>query len=135
MGSMVGYFSIPGVVAGADLSAKQYFAVIFGGTGREVDPVTNANASRPIGILQDDPDTALQPCDVAAFGVCKAELGGTVAIGDTLISDNDGALIADDEVADGTAVDVHHLATALEAGDSGEIIEVLLHTPIRIGLE
>ena len=135
MGSIVGYMSIPGVVAGADLSAKQYHAVIWGGTGREVDPVTNANAQKPCGVLQDDPDAALQPCDVAWFGVVKVELGGTVTLGADLACNNDGEFIADDEVADGTAVDLHHMGVALAAGVDGDIIEMLLHPADRIGKE
>lgn len=129
------YRAIPGAIAAADLSASKYMAVRFSGTGRQVTTIGTATSERPIGILQDDPDVALEPADVAYDGVCKAELGGTVTVGNTLAVEDGGELIADVEVADGSAVDLHHIATALESGVDGDIIDVLLHTPIRIGLE
>ena len=90
--------------------------------------MSNANAQRPIGILQDDPDIG-EPADVAYFGVCKAECGSAVTVGDTLAVNNAGEVIADVEVVNGGAVDLHHIATALQAGADGGIIKILLHTP------
>jgi len=135
MGSIVGYLSIPGITAAADLSTKQYHAVKLDSTARRVAAITNGNAERPVGILQDDPDAAGRTADVAYIGIVKAELGGTVSYGDSLASNNDGELIADAEVADGSAVDLHHIGIALEAGVDGDIIDVILHPAERIGLE
>jgi|SRR3990167_9659815 len=127
--------SIPGMKADADLSADQYRAVRMTGAF-QVGLITNANAQRPFGILQDDPDAEGKGALVAYDGVCKARVGtGGVTAGDTLAVENDGDLITDVEVADGGAVDLHHVATALETGAAGDVIFVLLHTPIRIGLE
>ena len=127
--------TIPGLMAGADLSANQYRAVQMDTTAFRVIAITNANAQRPIGIQQDDPNAANLPVLVAYDGVCRAQAGGTIAVGDTLALDNSGRVITDAEVADGTAVDLHHIAVALEAGALSSIITILLHTPIRIGLE
>jgi len=53
---------------------------------------------------------------------CKLELGGTVAIGDTLTSTTDGKGVA-------TTTDKHRvIAIAMEAGVSGQVIKV---KPIR----
>ena len=104
-------------------------------TDHQVTVVTNANAQRPIGILQNDPDAAGEAAEVAYDGVCKVVYADTITAGDTLASNNDGAAIEDAEVTNGGAVDLHHLATALEAGLTGDIRLVLLHTPIRIGSE
>jgi len=127
--------SIPGLLANADLKANQFRAVRMSTTARRVQAITNANAQRPIGIQQDDPDAAGKPINVAYDGVCRARLGGTVAFGATLAVDNSGDLISDAEVADGSAMDLHHIATALEAGADNQIIDILLHTPVRIGKE
>jgi len=135
MGSMVGYLSIPGVTAAADLSTKQYHAVKLDSTARRVAAITNANAEQPIGILQDDPDAAGRTADVAYFGVVKAECGGTIAFGANLACNNDGEVISDDEITNGGAVDLHHIGVALEAGSDGDIIDILLHNADRIGSE
>ena len=55
-----GYFSIPGMQRGAT-AVTQYRGVIFDSTERRVLPVTNANASKPLGILQDDPAATDEP--------------------------------------------------------------------------
>lgn len=135
MPGMVGYLSIPGVSAGADLSAKQFHAVRLDSTERQVVAITNANAQAPVGILQDDPAASGRPADVAYFGVCKAECGSTVSYGDDLAVNNDGEVITDVEVADGGAVDLHHIGVALEAGVDGSVIDILLHPKQRIGSE
>ena len=126
--------SIPGLKAGSSLAALQYHAVKLDTTENQVVPITDGNAERPIGILQNDPANG-EAALVAYDGICKAECGGVITFGATLVSDNDGGLIVDVEVVDGTAVDIHHIATALQAGVDTEVILVLLHTPIRIGKE
>jgi hypothetical protein len=135
MGSIVGYLSYNGVSAAADLSASQYRAVKWDSTERRIAAITNANAERPIGILQDDPDAANKPADVAAFGMCRAQLGGTVTFGDKLACNNSGQLVTDAEVTGGGAVDLHHIAEALEAGVSGDTVDVFLFNSDRIGAE
>lgn len=129
------FFSIPGAIAGENLSSDQFRFVLMNATDYQVAGMTNANAERPIGILQNDPTVAGQAAEVAYSGACKVEYGGNVTPGDTLISDNDGKAIKDVEVTDGTAHDVHHMATALVTGVSGDVEIVLLHTPHLIGKE
>lgn len=129
------YQNLPGVVAGEDLSSAQYKSVYLDTSNNNtVLQVSNANAQRPIGILQNDPISG-EAADVAIAGVCKAEYGGNITRGDTLANNNSGELISDAEVADGSAVDLHHVADALESGVDGDIRKVVLHTPVRIGLE
>jgi hypothetical protein len=67
--------------------------------------------------------------------MAKAIYGGSVTRGDKLACDNDGKLISDAEVLDGTAVDLHHLALALESGSSGDIRWVWVLGPQLIGKE
>ena len=133
---MANYINVPGLIAGADLSAKQYYAVQGDTSGdREVKAITNANAEMPIGILQNDPDTAGHAADVAVFGTAKAIYGGTVTRWDKLACDNNGALITDAEVTAQDGADLHHIAIALESGSSGDIRQVLVITPQIVGKE
>jgi len=130
------YLDIPGLIASTDLSGSQYRAVkMEGSTDFYVAAMTNANAEHPIGILQNDPDAEGQGATVAYCGVCRAEAGGNITVGNPLACDNNGKLIADVEVADGSAVDLHHIAIALEGGVDTQIISVLLKPAQRIGLE
>lgn len=130
------YAALPGIRASGNLASHQYHAVRFGASTAQktVRVMTNANAQEPIGILQDDPGSG-EPATVAVYGICRAELGGTVTFGQTLAVNNDGELIADAELTTGAASDLHHIAYALEGGGDGNIIDVLLHTPNRIGSE
>ena len=99
-----------------------------------VGSITNANAERPIGIVQNDP-LVDEGVDIAVMGKCRAQYGGTVAAGDKLGCNDSGQLITDVEVLDGTAVDLHHIAIALEAGSTGETHYVYAITPQMIGKE
>ena len=121
------YLSLPGVVADADLSAKQYHAVLLSTTDWKVSAITNANAPQiPIGILQNDPDADGMPADVAILGVCKAECGDTITAGDTITINNDGEIIQDDATV--SSPDLYHLGIALEDGVDGEHISIaILH--------
>ena len=129
-----GYQTLPGIKANADISASLYRAVKLSSTAWEVAAMTNANAERPIGILQNDPDAQGKGAEVATLGVCKAEYGGTVAVADKLACDNSGKLITDAEVSGG-GTDLHHVALAIEAGVSGDIRPVYVFPAELIGTE
>lgn len=119
------YLSIPGAQAAEDLSSYQYKAVQVTTTDWRVGPITNANAPQvPIGILQNDPDTAGHPADVAIVGVCKAECATTVTAGDNLAVNNSGEVTPDDETT--TSSDLYHIGVALEDGVDGQVIQIVL---------
>ena len=129
------YLDIPGLVAGQDMSGKQYRAVKMDTDDFEVTGITNANAEHPIGILQNDP-TEGRTALLAYTGVCRAEVGsGGVTFGDSLALANNGKVITDVEVADGSAVDLHHIGIALQDGVDTQVIQILLKPAQRIGLE
>jgi len=129
-----GYIDIPGLVAGEDMSAEQYRGCKMDTTDFQILGLTDANAEKPIGILQNDPISG-KPALVAMLGVCRAECGGNITIGDSLAFNNSGDVISDAEVADGSATDLHHIGIALEGGVDTQIIKILLFGPVRIGLE
>ena len=128
------FMDLPGIRRAAS-SVTQYRAVKLDSTAFRVLPMTDANSETPIGILQDDPQATNEPCIVAILGVCRAMYGGSVTVGNPLRSDDGGKLINDAEVTDGTSVDVHHIAFALEDGDDDEVHYVYVHSPDRIGLK
>ncbi len=101
--------------AGANLSAKQFFAVKLSS-----DKAVLAGAGEAIvGILQNDPasgDTA----SVMMLGISKAELGTTVsAVLTQLTPDGNGNLVP---ATTGNRV----VALALETGSDGDIIPVFV---------
>ncbi len=135
MAQIDNYLDIPGLQASADLSGSQYRAVKMHSVAFQVAAMTNANTERPVGILQNDPDASGKGATVAVIGVCKAEYGGTVTVGDKLGCNNSGSLISDAEVTDGSATDLHHIAVALESGVNTQVCYVYVFPAERIGLE
>lgn len=101
----------------------------------ELTVISDANAQRPLGIVQNDPVTG-EAVEVGIYGhTVRAEYGGNVTAGDKLGCDNSGRLVTDVEVLDGTAVDLHHVAIALEDGAISEIHDVLALAPQIVGKE
>lgn len=130
------YIDIPGLQAGANLSSSQYRAVKMHSTAFQVVAIDNANApDRPVGILQNDPDTAGHPAIVAFCGLCRAEAGGNISVGDSLALDNNGKVIADAVVTAQDGVDLYHIGIALQAGVDTQIIQILLYPGQPIGKE
>ncbi len=127
------FFSIPGAIAGENLSSDQFRFVLMNATDYQVAGMSSAATERPVGILQNDPTVAGQAAEVAYSGAAKVEYGGNVTAGDTLVSDDNGKAIKDVEVTAGSAHDLHHMATALVTGVDGDIEIVLVHTPHLIG--
>lgn len=110
------------LLAGADLSAKQYYAV-------KVTAANTINLSgageNALGILQNDP-TSGQVATVMVLGESKAIYGGVVAAGANLKSDAAGKLVT----AGGTDAVI---AVAAEAGNANEIHTVYLVTRTSTG--
>lgn len=80
------------MVAGADLSAKQYYFVEQTGTGRNVT-VCNAVTDKVIGVLQNKP-TSGQVAEVLVLGMSKVSGDADLAIGDLIGTSSDGQAAA-----------------------------------------
>jgi hypothetical protein len=102
------------LVAGADLSERQYRFVSVNASGEAVAAGAGANA---IGVLQNDP-VAGQAATIAISGVVKVEAGGVVTRGGQVASGANG-------VAANAANDNNTLGTALDTGANGRIISML----------
>lgn len=134
---MSSYLSLPGAVASGNIATSQHRAVKLSGSNPfEVSAITNANAPElPVGILQDAPNVAGKGADVAIAGVCKAEFGDTVTIGQTLGMDNSGRLISAPFETSPATADLYVFAVALEAGAVGTKGMVRLIGPVLASTE
>jgi hypothetical protein len=108
------------LVAGADLSAKQYNFVKLNSSGLAV--VVAAATDLPIGILQNAPLSG-QEAEILVSGGSKLVLGGTVAIGAVVGTSSAGAGVA---IVHGTDTTKFALGQALLGGASGEIVTVVV---------
>lgn len=79
------------VAVGSDLSSNQYYLVKRSGG---VLALCDTAGERPLGILQDDPDTAQQAGRVQVIGLSKVVAGGTIAQDDLLTTDANGKAVA-----------------------------------------
>lgn len=119
--------TIPGLQAGADLSAKQYHFVKLDSNGKVV--ACSATTDIPIGILQNAPDaTYVKAAVVACGGTSKLVAGGALATpGTALGTKSDGRAQASTSAqysicrsvgttgADGDILEVVFIATARDA--------------------
>jgi hypothetical protein len=113
--------------ANADLSAKQYLFVKIV-TGSKVD-VCSAATDVPCGVLVDKPKSG-DTSQVQVTGLGKVKAGGTIAAGDLLGTDANGAAV---KLTVGTDTTKYVVAQALEAAVTGDYFEILLNalTPHR----
>jgi hypothetical protein len=109
------------LIAAADLSSKQYYAIKVDSDGKAALAGAGENA---IGILQDTPALG-NVGNVMTLGVSKAVYGGTVSAGANLEVAAGGKLVA---YSSGAIVGV-----ALEPGSANEIHSVLLVTRTSSG--
>lgn len=102
--------------ANADLSSYQYHCVDINTSGNVA--VLASQGAKVLGVIQNKPAAAGRGATVCIFGVTKAELDGTVTVGDELTSAATGGV---EEAASGDYV----IGRALESGVSGDIISIL----------
>lgn len=112
---------ITGLLAGADLSSKQYYFVKMASTAGEV-VACSATTDHAIGILQNDPADG-EAALVKAIGVSKVVCASTaVTVG------SDVGWSAEGQAASRSAAGSRAMGTALEASAAdGDIVTVLLH--------
>lgn len=123
---MHNFLTLPGAKAAENLSTSQFLAMqlISGASsGFEVGECT-LTTQKVIGILQNNPNSSGQGAEVAYYGVCKAQYGGTVALNDMLGVAIDGQLVTVGD-SSGASTGLWRVAIALEAGAADEIHYVL----------
>lgn len=103
------------LVAGQDLSAKQFYFVSVSADGK-IDP-TGDGASAD-GVLQNDPAADGRAAEVAIGGIVKVMCGGVVTRGGNVASDASGTAV---DAATGDVI----LGKALETGATGSVISII----------
>ena len=81
------YKSIPGLLAGADLSSSQYKAVMFASTAGEVVAADGPDNSMICGLLQNDPADG-EAADVAYSGIALGITESTAIVFGNPVSSN-----------------------------------------------
>lgn len=104
------------LIANADLSTKQFYAVKQTSTDRKVD-LASTGGEAITGILQNAP-IAGDAADVCFDGFCKAIAGAAFASGVALMTDTSGRLITQTSTSAKVAVSI------VAAGGAGEIVLV-----------
>ena len=112
------------LIAGADLSAKQ-FHIVYLNAARTVTFATAATQAI-IGVLQNKPDAAGKAAVVRVLGISKVKTGGIIAFGAHVTATADGTGISTTTEGDVS------VGRALDAAASGDVISVLL-VPNPIG--
>jgi len=108
----------PILTAAADYSVTgQYRAVI---QTNQTAVLCSALGQRPIGILKNNPYSGEVASIATAGEIFPAYYGGTVAVGDRLVNDANGALINAALVGAGATAAGYPIAIALYAGVSGD---------------
>jgi len=79
------------LVAGADLSAKQYYAVKLSATARQVVLVA-ASTDTVLGVLENKP-TSGQAADINFLGFGKASAGAAISAGAAVMANSSGQMI------------------------------------------
>lgn len=112
--TMVG--QLPGHVAAADYTAKQYYLVYVSAAG--VVTLSGAGAVNA-GVLLNKPDTG-EAADVFMLGYGEVLLGGTVAAGKPFKSDANGKAVLADTDKD------HTSGYTITGGVSGDVVKALI---------
>ena len=106
---------LPGLLAGASLTAKQFHFVKLASTAGEVVAV-NATTDAAIGILQNNPADG-EPAEVRILGVSKCAMAAAVAHGTDLgwntTAQGTGRTISGSRSAGGTVIETTTTATDL----------------------
>lgn len=87
------HLRIPGLLAGADLDAKQYYPVRLAATTAKTVLVAAAATAALIGILQNDPKSG-EAASVVCSGLTKSVAGGAIAPGDMITVNSTGQCVA-----------------------------------------
>ena len=117
-------FNIPGLVAAADLSAKQYYCVKKNTTNNEA-ALCATDGEIVFGVLQNKP-TSGEAAEVTALGVTKVTAGETLTAGDAWGTDANGKARIVDAASTGAVVGDFTAGTVIEGASAGELATVTI---------
>jgi len=116
------HLRIPGLLAGADLSAKQYHLVRIAASTAKTALAAGAATATIIGVLQNDPLLG-EAASVVCAGMTKSVAGGAITPGALLTANSTGQCVA--TTAANNAVVGRALTAAANAGDLFELVVTL----------
>lgn len=120
--------AVPGLKAGADLSAKQYFLVKL--TADFTVDVCSAVTDIPIGVLQNAPVSG-EPANVAAFGLTKIVASAALTAGNLIGSSANGRAAPYANGTDTTKYLIGHVVGAAGAANGLATALINCATPNR----
>ena len=115
--------------ADADLSAKQFRFVKMTANPREVG-VCSAATDRPIGILQNKPDTAGKAAEVMVIGRSKVDSDAALNEGDAIGPSADGQAIAKTQTTGGDTTEYVGGTVIAASGAAGEMAEAVIQCAV-----
>ena len=110
------------LTAAADLSSNQYYFVKL--ASATTVNVCTAITDLPIGILQNNPDTAGDQCVVQIFGISKVVADGTITAGRWMGTSSDSQAAG---ITPGSDTTVYVMGQAIQAASAGETFTMFLN--------
>lgn len=116
-----GVYHARSFLAGEDLSAAKWHFVTLETDGK-VD-LADADAEQVLGVAVTNPDAEDKAVTVALWGEVKAIAGGTITVGDEVVTDANGHAIEKSASSSATAVTA---GIALSSAVANDVFEILL---------
>lgn len=115
--------NVPGLVAAADLSAKQFYFVELTAAGTV--NVCGAATDKAIGVLQNKPDAAGRVAEVMAIGISKVSSDAALSRHDLIGPSADGQ--ADAKVPGTDTTEYIHGQVIVASGAAGELATAVIN--------
>lgn len=108
-------------IAGEDLSSAKWKFVTLETDGK-VD-VADADAEAILGVAMTNPDAVDKAVTVALSGIVKVTAGGSITVGDEVVTDASGDAVEKSTSSSATAVTA---GVALQSADDGDVFQIQL---------
>lgn len=118
-------FTIPGLMASADLSANQFHCVKMTSTNNKVG-LCDAQGEPFIGVLQNKPSADGDAAEVMALGITKIVAGENLTAGDQWGTDGDGHAVKIEDSNTGADTRDYVAGTVIEGAASGALATVTI---------
>lgn len=125
MARMNNIFTVPGMMADADLSAKQFFCVKMSTTDNKVSLCTTQGETI-FGVLQNKPNADGVAAEVMSLGITKVEAGETLTAGDLWGTDANGKAAKIEGTNTGADLADYAAGIVIEGAASGELASVTI---------
>lgn len=128
MARMNDIFTVPGLLAGADLSTKQFYCVKMSSTDNQV-ALCDTQGQPFIGVLQNKPNASGEAAEVMALGISKVECGEALTAGQYWGTDANGAAVSIETTNTGADLSDFAMGVVIEGAGSGELATVTVGFP------